>query len=171
MANFIEAFQKVILNEGLYSNDPDDAGGRTILGISENNWPKWAGWKIVDRLASAKEMATNAELQNLVQSFYLINFWNPILGDQITSQKIANSIFDFGVNAGSNTSMELAQKTVGSYVDGKNGNNTLKALNSFDERLFVAEFALNKIDHYCDIVDKKPTQLKYLKGWVRRALK
>lgn len=171
MADFIQAFQKLILNEGIYSNDLDDSGGRTVLGISENNWPNWEGWKIVNQLSTVKEMATNEELQRLVRVFYLNNFWNPILGDKIESQKIANSIFDFGVNAGSGTSMELAQKTVGVYVDGKNGNNTLKALNEFDERLFVAEFALNKIERYCDIVDKKPTQLRFLKGWCRRSLK
>lgn len=171
MANFIEAFQKVILNEGLYSNDPDDAGGRTILGISENNWPNWAGWKIIDRLSSAKEMATNTELQNLVQQFYLNNFWDPIKGDLIPDQQIANSIFDFAVNAGVKTSVMLAQRVVGVDDDGAIGSNTLKAINAATPRLFIAEFKLAKIDRYCDIVDAKPTQIKYLKGWVRRALK
>jgi lysozyme family protein len=171
MANFIEAYQEVIKNEGVYSFDPNDSGGETLMGISKNNWPKWDGWKIVDTLSSPKEMAINVELQNKVQSFYLQNFWNPIKGDEIHSQVIANSIMDFAVNAGAKTSVRLAQKVVGVKDDGIIGNNTLNALNFFDERLFIAEFKLAKIDRYCDIVDEKPNQLKWLKGWVRRALR
>ena len=171
MAEFIEAYQEVIKNEGLFSNDALDSGGRTVLGISEKNWPKWDGWKIVDTLSSPKEMATHSELQKLVQSFYLQNFWNPIKGDSITSQKIANSIFDFAVNAGVKTSVMLAQRTIGVKDDGIIGKDTLSTLNSFGERLFIAEFKLAKIDRYCDIVDEKPSQLRFLKGWVRRALR
>ena len=39
MANFKESFDKVILAEGGYVNDPDDAGGETYLGISRVNHP------------------------------------------------------------------------------------------------------------------------------------
>lgn len=171
MAKFIEAYQEVIKNEGVYSKDPTDTGGRTVLGISENNWPNWDGWKIVDTLLSAKDMATHQELQKKVQIFYLNNFWNPIKGDEIHSQMIANSILDFGVNAGVKVSVRLAQKVVGVKDDGIIGNNTLNALNFFDERLFIAEFKLAKIDRYCDIVDANASQLRFLKGWIRRALR
>lgn len=171
MAEFIKAYQGVLQNEGVYSLDPTDTGGETILGISRNNWPLWAGWKIVDRLSSPKEMATNPELQNLVQQFYLNNFWNPIKGDDIDSQVIASSIFDFAVNSGVKTSVKLAQETVGVTADGIIGANTLRAINSVDERLFIAEFKLAKIGRYCDIVGKNASQLKYLRGWVLRALR
>jgi lysozyme family protein len=171
MAEFIEAYQEVIKNEGIYSFDPDDSGRRTCMGISEKNWPKWEGWKIVDTLSSPKEIATHPELQKKVQIFYLNNFWNPIKGDSISSQKIANSIFDFAVNVGIKISVMLAQRTVGVKDDGIIGKDTLTALNSFDERLFLAEFKLAKIDRYCDIVDEKPNQLKWLKGWIRRSLR
>ncbi len=33
MAKFDDEFEKVILAEGGYVNDPDDAGGETYLGI------------------------------------------------------------------------------------------------------------------------------------------
>ena len=39
MAKFDEEFDKVILAEGGYVNDPDDAGGETYLGISRKNNP------------------------------------------------------------------------------------------------------------------------------------
>jgi lysozyme family protein len=171
MAAFIKAYQEVLLNEGIYSFDPNDSGGKTCMGISEANWPKWEGWKIVDSLSSTKEMATHPQLQKLVQSFYLQNFWNPIKGDSISSQNIANSIFDFAVNTGVKTSVMLTQRTIGVKDDGIIGKDTLSTLNSFGERLFIAEFKLAKIDRYCDIVDAKPNQIKWLKGWIRRALR
>jgi len=171
MANFQQAFQRVTRNEGIYSKDKTDSGGETVLGISRNNWPKWEGWAIVDTLSAPKEMATHPKLQNLVQSFYLNNFWNTIKGDQINSQIIASSVFDFAVNSGVKTSVKLAQETVGVTADGIIGANTLRAINSVDERLFIAEFKLAKIGRYCDIVDKNPTQLRFFKGWVRRSLR
>ena len=32
---------------------PEDRGGETYRGIARRAWPKWAGWKIVDRILSA----------------------------------------------------------------------------------------------------------------------
>ena len=171
MAEFITAYQELLQDEGLYSSDPFDSGGRTLMGISENNWPKWEGWKIVDILSSPKEMATHPKLQNLVQKFYLSNFWEPIMGDQIIDQQIASSIFNFGVNSGVRISVILAQKVIGVAPDGIIGDNTIKAINSAFARLFIAEFRLAKIVRYCDIVDAKPNQIKFLKGWIRRSLR
>lgn len=42
---------------------------------------------------------------------------------------------------------------------------------SLGEDLFVAKYKLSRIKYYTDIVDKKPSQLKYYKGWIKRALK
>lgn len=171
MAEFIKAYQVVLQNEGVYSNDPLDSGKRTVLGISEANWPLWAGWKIIDRLSTPKEMATTPELQSLVQQFYLNNFWEPIKGDEISSQFIASSIFDASVNMGIKPVVKLVQSVLGITTDGIIGNNTIKAINASEDRLFIAEFKLAKISRYCDIIDAKPNQIKYLKGWCRRALR
>lgn len=50
MSEFIKAYQQMIPNEGVDSDDPTDSGGRTVFGISENNWPKWEGRAIVKTL-------------------------------------------------------------------------------------------------------------------------
>ena len=171
MAKFIEAYQRVIMNEGIYSNDPDDKGGRTVMGISEKNFPAWDGWKIVDKLSTSKEIATNQELQLKVQAFYLNNFWNAISGDEIISQEKANSIFDFAVNTGVKTAVRLAQTVCGITSDGVVGKNTISVLNTTHDRIFIAEYKLAKIARYCDIVDNNQSQIKFLKGWIKRALK
>ena len=50
MANFDIEFEKLILAEGGYVNDHDDAGGETYLGISRKNNPNWSGWKLIDSI-------------------------------------------------------------------------------------------------------------------------
>jgi lysozyme family protein len=112
----------------------------------------------------------DAELRELVGTFYLVNYWNRIDGDSINNQLVAESIFDFAVNVGVETSVELAQKTVGSDVDGAIGPNTLKAINAFDPAHFVAAFAVEKIRKYIRIIAKRPTSKKYFTGWVIRAV-
>jgi len=48
MANFINAFQKTIVNEGGYGNDPDDPGGETYKGFARKIHSKWEGWTTID---------------------------------------------------------------------------------------------------------------------------
>ncbi len=53
MAKFIDAYKKVLNNEGIYSNDPDDAGGETYKGISRKANPNWDGWISIDAIKKA----------------------------------------------------------------------------------------------------------------------
>ena len=47
MANFNQAFKKVMSAEGGYVNDPDDPGGETYKGVARKMNPRWSGWAIV----------------------------------------------------------------------------------------------------------------------------
>lgn len=42
---------------------------------------------------------------------------------------------------------------------------------SIGEDLFVARYKLNRIKYYTNLVDKKPSQMKFYKGWINRVLK
>ena len=83
-------------------------------------------------------------------------------GDQIANQDIANSIFDFGVNAGSGTSSSLAQMVVGAKSDGVIGPDSISAINNFDPDHFLASFTVAKVARYVNIVKKRPTSRKIL---------
>lgn len=174
MANFIEAFQKTILAEGAYVNDPHDPGGETYKGISRKNWSKWDGWVTIDILKCQSgfpaNLERNADIRMQVGEFYLVNFWNKINGDEISNQEVAASIFDFAVNAGVGTSAALAQMVVGAKADGVIGPNALKAINDFDPEHFLAAFTVAKIARYVHIIKKRPTSRKYFYGWVCRSL-
>ena len=91
-------------------------------------------------------------------------------GDKITNQQVAESIFDFGVNAGLGTSASLAQLVVQTDSDGVIGPQSIEELNKFAPEHFIAAFTVAKIARYISIVKKRPTSQKYFYGWVRRAL-
>jgi len=38
--NFDRSFYLLMEFEGIYSDDPDDTGGKTLYGITQNNFPK-----------------------------------------------------------------------------------------------------------------------------------
>jgi len=174
MANFNEAFENTMKSEGAYVDDPDDLGGETYKGIARKRNSKWDGWITVDLLKQKPNFPKNLDqdetLQQKIKKFYEINYWDKIRGDSIIDQDVAESIFDFGVNAGPKTSAKLAQISVQAEPDGVIGPKTLKKLNTEDKKTFLALFALTKIGRYVSICEKNNTNRKYFYGWVRRTL-
>lgn len=127
MANFNIEFDRLILSEGGYVNDPDDAGGETYLGISRRNNPRWRGWVIIDE---AKKSVTkrknltavlkqNYELTNLARRLYKNNYWDIIELDDIPSQDIAHELFDTCVNCGVASAIRIAQQILDMTITGK----------------------------------------------------
>ena len=174
MADFSKAFQLVLAHEGGYGNDPDDPGGETYKGVARKIHSKWEGWQNVDMRKREPGFPANLErdlqLQESISDFYRVTFWDKIKGDDIQNQEIAESIFDFGVNAGVATSATLAQLVVKAKTDGVIGPQSIATINAFDPEHFLAAFTVAKIARYVSIVKKRPTSRKYFYGWVLRAL-
>jgi lysozyme family protein len=168
MAQFAPAFREMIRNEGGYRlvDVPGDRGKLTYAGIARNFHPAWTGWRYVD----ADDLG-NRRLAPLVREFYRAEFWDKISGDRIARQAVAQSLFDFAVNAGVTVAAKLAQRVVGAAPDGRIGPLTLGKLNAMDERVFILRFALAKITRYAEICNKDRSQTKFLLGWVNRTIK
>lgn len=117
MANYKEAISKVLKHEGGYVNDPADKGGETYKGISRKNWGSWGGWINIDgakkRSNFPQSLYSNVLLNNMVVDFYQRNFWEPIGGDSIKDQSIANILMDAAVLEGIKPAVKRAQKIVG----------------------------------------------------------
>lgn len=165
MADLATAFEKTLLAEGGYrlTDIKGDRGGMTFAGIARNAWPNWSGWALVD--------AGGTPTAQQVRDFYATNFWHPSGADRLDDQRVAESLYDFAVNAGVATAVKLAQIVVGATPDGVIGPKTLAALNAFDADLFCARYALAKIARYAAIVTRDRGQVKFLLGWVNRTLK
>ena len=108
MANFKEAFEKVIFNEGGYVNDPDDRGGETYMGISRKAHPNSIIWKHIDKITAkyktpkviTKYLKQNKELTREIECLYKSDYWMKFNLDKEKSQRLANQIFDSAVNRG-----------------------------------------------------------------------
>lgn len=174
MADFKQALQLVLQNEGGYVNDPDDAGGETYKGIARKMNSTWKGWATIDLMKRKSNfpanLSKNAELQSEIENFYKVNYWDKLKCSKINDQGVANSIFDFGVNAGTATSALLAQKVTNQTEDGIIGSKSLAAINGMQPEQFLAYFTIAKIARYIKIVKSRPVNQKYFYGWVRRAL-
>ena len=174
MADFISAFYATMQAEGGYVNDPQDPGGETYLGISRKFNSKWEGWTDIDLAKHQPDfpasLEQNSPLQQKIKDFYERNYWDAIRGDDISNQSIAESIFDFAVNAGPVTSAKLAQITVNETPDGVIGPATLARINADDPRAFLALFALHKIARYVSICEQQQDSKKFFYGWVKRTL-
>jgi len=166
--SFDTAFDRMILNEGGYqlTNVQGDRGGQTYAGIARKFHPGWFGWRYIDN-----NDLDNLELSKAVREFYRDEFWDKVSGDAIAKPAIAESIFDFAVNAGVSTAIKLAQIVVGAVPDGRIGPATLAKLNDIDEATFVLKYALAKVARYAQICNKDRTQSKFLLGWLNRTLK
>lgn len=164
MADFDAAYDRVIAEEGGYqlTNIANDRGSTTYAGISRKFHPQWDGWKFLD--------AGDTPPTTLVREFYKQNFWDKCRGDSIIAQDVAEAIYSAFVNMGV-PALKMAQMVVGVAADGKVGPKTLFAINAMPSQQFKPWYALAMIARYTEIVGKDKTQLKFLRGWNKRALK
>ena len=187
--SFEKALKHMLEFEGGYANDPEDSGGETFRGISRKNWPGWPGWRLIDQAKadgyrSAKSVNFHFEgeeaMAGLVAEFYRANFWRPFerLG---LPERLTGKLFDTAVNVGPGRAAKLLQTAVNNLgvvvklaVDGAIGPRTLDALALIldapaGESRVLAVYAAAQAEHYRAIVRAKPSQAKFLKGWLRRA--
>ena len=90
--------------------------------------------------------------------------------DEVVSQKIAEELLVFAVNAGVGVAVKVAQKVIGVQADGVLGSRTIKALNEYDDKKFDIEFDKAEIEHYQKLVDNNPNFKKFINGWKNRAV-
>lgn len=125
MAKFIDAYKKVLNNEGIYSNDQDDAGGETYKGISRRANPNWDGWISIDAIKKAHPttfkgiLKKTPELEKKVQDLYKDKYWDCFELDDVPSQLVAEQMFDTAVNQGQTAAIKFAQRVLDLRETGK----------------------------------------------------
>ena len=145
------------VNEGVDSDDPDDAGGLTRFGISQAAYPD------LDIRSITREQA--AEI-------YRRDYWQAIRGDDLP-MRLAIQTFDHAVNVGPGVAVRLLQCACRVAADGVMGPNTIAAARSCDRQGPEASIALaeERISFYAGLILRKPSQAKFGKGWRRRVLR
>lgn len=165
----------VIKAEGGYSNDPDDAGGETMYGIT---------------VAVARANGYAGPMRNMplsvARTIYRKRYVTEPKFDKVAEidEQIGAELVDTGVNMGPHRAAEFLQRWLNGFndtgsryqalfVDGRVGNLTLDALSKFlrwrglDGRKALFR-GLNGVQaaRYLEITEARPTQRKFLFGWV-----
>jgi hypothetical protein len=138
------------------------------------HWPNWEGWKLIDDhkktrgLAGIdKTMFANPFMVSYINDFYKQNFWDVNSLDKINDQQIANTVYDFGVNAGTGRAAKYLQEVVGAKEDGKIGADTLKLVNTGNQKLIYSKFNALRLAHYMEAASQ-PGQHQFLASWESR---
>lgn len=148
---------QVLVNEGggQMTNDPNDKGGRTQYGISEKSNPDaWKDGKV-----------TEDEARAIYEQKYLVGTGIAKVADPLLQAQL----LDFTVTSGPYPAISNLQTILGVKADGILGTGTLAALNGKDAKQVNNQLAQARIKMICRIVQKDPTQVKYLLGWINRA--
>jgi len=171
MDAFEYAFIRTIEKEGGFSNDAEDRGGRTNLGISEAVFEDALRRDIISGISDIRFL-TIAQ----AKAIYKADYWFPIKLDMVLNQEIAAEIFDTAVNMGRSRAIKIAQESLNFLgekldIDGIMGNLTLAAIQKWINKDVRALFVcLNGFQFmkYVDIVKNNPDQIRFSRGWTRR---
>jgi lysozyme family protein len=140
------AFQWILGAEGVFSDDPDDAGGQTKYGISKRAYPH------LDIPALTKEQA---------ETIYAADYWHRCQCDAFPRQ-VGVALFDAAVNQGPKTAVQLLQRALGVDPDGIVGPDTLAAA----RRKIPGDILLDFLSHRA--VRYAEGEPKFRRGWFRR---
>jgi lysozyme family protein len=186
MADFNKYYPRLERNEGLFANLPNDSGGPTWKGIARNYYPTWSGWVIIDEVFNLpgfpidgkyedkcsfmnSHLKDNETLEEKVFKFYKTSQWDPIRCDEIKNQSIAEYIADWAVNAYLTVPIKHVQRILRLDDDGKVGPLTLSSINNADQEYLFNQLIDHRIQFYKEVVENKPQNEKFLKGWIARA--
>lgn len=181
--NYTQAFNLLMSLEfsrpenALHKNPTEK--GLTFMGIYEAANPKWQGWGQVraainaygDLKKASVALYNDDALVNLVARFYKKTYWDALSLDDVNSQLKANELFCFAVNVGTKSAVRVLQDMLGLQCDGIMGQETLRALNNYNEQAFDVDFDRAEIAYYRNLIRKNPRLGIYERGWENRARK
>lgn len=154
--NFDAAFAKLIdrQHEGGYSNDPHDAGGETMFGIT---------------IAVARANGYAGPMRTMPRStaaaIYLASYWTPA-GCDVVPDILKFDLFDMAVNQGVPSAVKALQHAAGVTEDGALGPMTLQAVRAALPVRLLFRFEAARLVHYSECSDAN--LLNFGRGWLHR---
>lgn len=171
MANFDLYFPKEIAAEGsAYEDVPGDSGGCTKYGLTLDDLKEYH----VDLNHDGIFDCNDVKLIDRDTAYKVLKalYWDYFRADEIPEQSLAEFIVDSGLNQGRILIVKYLQSIIGVTVDGKYGPttfNTLLAHINLDSGKDEFDALYKKrLDRYNAIVAAKPSQSKFIKGWMNR---
>lgn len=177
--SFDAEFQRVILVEGGYSDNPLDSGGRTKYGITE---------------ANARAYGYVGEMRDMslpvARAIYREGWWDLMRLDEVSqlSKPVAGEMFDSGVNCGQGRAGQWLQRALNAFNrrgelypdirdDGIVGRMTLAALRSYfaayarfgadAERVLMRALNSQQGAFYMGLSQERQKDEEFVFGWFR----
>jgi lysozyme family protein len=110
--NFEACLKITLLQEGGFSNDKADHGGRTMRGITQSEYNKW-----LRRNGKPQEDVKSITDERL-QEIYRKDYWDAVQGDFLPAG-LDLCMFDYAVNSGPSRAIKAWQTVAGVKVDGR----------------------------------------------------
>ena len=162
--SFLDAFDRVIGNEGGFQDDPMDRGNwtggeigkghlkGTKYGISAMTYPDLP-------LVSMKDLSIDQ-----ARIIYRDDFWNTLGLDKVDNTSIGYQLFDAAINHGFRNATKMIQRACGADADGYIGPETICKINETDKNDLLLRFLAERLIFMTHI----STWERYGKGWARR---
>lgn len=163
----------ILAAEGGYVNNPADKGGETNKGITWSVWVSFNG----DTTASHNRFIVM--MTNDWTKIFKTGYWDKCLADQISDQRIANTIADWVWSSGQHYPELHVQKLINTIFnkhlaeDGLFGPATIEALNAANPDALYTSLIDRRKQYYKDIValaqaNGDHSQDGFLTGWLNR---
>lgn len=150
--NFDEAFEKLIGNEGGYSNNPADPGGETMYGVTAR---------------VARSHGYMGQMKDLTldraKDIYRISYWDSVRASELPDE-VRFDVFDASVNSGPGQAVRFLQRATGVADDGKLGPQTMRAVKSMDPQLMDKRLNGYRLRFMCEL----KTWPSFGRGWAAR---
>lgn len=122
--NFDRSLAQVLKYEGGYINHPDDPGGPTNKGVTQEVYDEWR--KSHNQATQSVRNISMDEVGGIYRQLY----WDKIRGDDLPSG-LDFAVFDFAVNSGVGRAAKYLQSIVGVPQDGMIGPQTIQACDTY----------------------------------------
>jgi len=150
--DFETAFNRLLGNEGGYSNNPSDPGGATNWGVTQ----------VVAR-ANGYQGDMRDFTQALAQPIYRRLYWDAVRADELPDE-VRFDVFDGSVNSGVGQSVRWLQRAVGAEADGVLGAQTLAAIGALPGAVVAARYNGHRLMFMAGL----KTWPVFGGGWARR---
>lgn len=159
--NFKDCLSFTLKWEGGFSNDPDDPGGATNMGVTQSVYNAWRKSKGLPQ-QSVKNL-TRAE----AEAIYDERYWTPSRAKWL-AKPLDLAVFDTAVNFGVGRSTEFVAVALGLPKTTKWTEEMSKRVHDADPGAVANAVCAQRSLYRIKRVLEAPSQTKFLKGWTNR---
>jgi lysozyme family protein len=166
MSRFEECLAFVLKCEGGFTDDPLDRGGATNCGITQREYSSF-----LTSCGLAHQSVKNIKAHE-VEAIYKVGYWNKARCAEV-HPPLDLVLFDSAVNHGVHKAVKMLQEVVGADVDGHFGPDTMAMVGAATMSEYGAKMVASLVVDerrlfYGQIVDRDPSQNRFIRGWLNR---